>query len=136
VEFDATGQLLILYFAIVDYLKIWEYNEAVHHTYIDYKKAYNSAREKVLCNVLIEFGMPTNVLIMIKIYLNKTWNRVRLEIHLSVMFCIKNSLKPRNVLLLWLFSVAVEYAIKKVQASEETLNLNGTAYFLVYADRC
>jgi hypothetical protein len=52
------------------------------------------------------------------------------------MLCIKNGLKTRHVLLLWFFSVAVEYAIKKVQESEEGLNLNGTAYFLVYADRC
>jgi len=44
----------------------------VHHKYIDFKKAYNSVRGEVLCNVLIEFGMPMNLLILIKMYLNKT----------------------------------------------------------------
>jgi hypothetical protein len=33
VDFDATGQLLIIYSAFVIYLKKWEYNEAVHHLY-------------------------------------------------------------------------------------------------------
>jgi len=33
VDFDATGQLLIIYSAFVKYFRIkkWEYNEALHH---------------------------------------------------------------------------------------------------------
>jgi hypothetical protein len=66
VEFDATGQLLILCFAIVDYLKKIKYNEAVHHTYIAFKKDYDSVRKEVLFNVLIEFCMPMKLIILIK----------------------------------------------------------------------
>jgi hypothetical protein len=40
------------------YLKKWEYNGAVHQLYIDLRKAYDSVRREVLCNVLIEFGIP------------------------------------------------------------------------------
>jgi len=47
------------------------------------------------------------------------------------MLFIKNGLKTRDALLLWLFSVAVEYAIKKVKESEEGLNLNAIRHFLV-----
>jgi hypothetical protein len=35
----------------------WEYNETVHQLFIDFKKAYNSVKE-VLCNILIDFGVP------------------------------------------------------------------------------
>ena len=43
VDFDATGQLLIIYSAFVKYLrKKWEYNEAVHQLFTDFKKAYDS----------------------------------------------------------------------------------------------
>jgi hypothetical protein len=36
----------------------WEYNEAVHQLFIDFKKAYDSVRREVLYNILIEFGVP------------------------------------------------------------------------------
>jgi hypothetical protein len=39
VDFDATGQLLIIHSAFVKYLEKWENNEAVHHLFIDIKKA-------------------------------------------------------------------------------------------------
>jgi hypothetical protein len=37
--------------------KIWEYNETVYQLFIDFKKAYDSVRRKVLYNILIEFGV-------------------------------------------------------------------------------
>jgi hypothetical protein len=39
-------------------VKKWEYNEAVHQLFIDFKKAYDSVRREVLYNILIEGGMP------------------------------------------------------------------------------
>ena len=38
--------------------KKWEYNEAVHRLFIDFKKAYYSVRREVLYNILMEFGTP------------------------------------------------------------------------------
>ena len=38
--------------------KEWEYNEAVHQLFIDFKKSYDSVRREVLYNILIEFGTP------------------------------------------------------------------------------
>jgi len=40
--------------------KKWEYNEAVHQLFIDFKKAYDSVGREVLYNILIEFGIPMN----------------------------------------------------------------------------
>ena len=37
--------------------KKWEYNEAVLQLFIDFKKAYDSVREEVLYNILMEFGI-------------------------------------------------------------------------------
>ena len=59
VDFDATGQLLIIYFAFFKYLrKKWEYNEALHQLFIDFKKAYDSVMREVLYNILIWCGIP------------------------------------------------------------------------------
>jgi len=46
--------------------KKWEYNEAVHHLFIDFKKAYDSVRREVLYNILIEFGIPKKLVRLIK----------------------------------------------------------------------
>jgi hypothetical protein len=48
VDFDATGELLIIYSAFVKYLrKKWEYNEAVQQLFVDFKKTYDSVRREV-----------------------------------------------------------------------------------------
>ena len=46
--------------------KKWEYNEAVHKLFVDFKKAYNSVRREVLYNILIEFGIPKKLVRLIK----------------------------------------------------------------------
>jgi hypothetical protein len=37
---------------------LWEYNETLHHLFIDFKKAYYSVRKEVMYSALIEFGKP------------------------------------------------------------------------------
>jgi hypothetical protein len=75
VGFDVTDQLLIRLSAFVRYCrKKWEYNETVHHLFIDLKKAYDSVRREVLYNILIEFGVPMKLARLIKMCLNKTTN--------------------------------------------------------------
>jgi hypothetical protein len=46
--------------------KKWEYNEPVHQLFIDFKKAYDSVRWEVLCNILIEFGVPKKLVRLVK----------------------------------------------------------------------
>ena len=55
VDSDATDHI----FCIRQILqKKWEYHEAVNQIFIDFKKAYDSVRREVLCNIVIEFGSP------------------------------------------------------------------------------
>ena len=77
--FDARSQLLIFHSAFVKHLrKKWECNEAVHHLFIDLKKAYDSVRREVLYNIPIEFGILMKLVRLIKMC-----SRVRVCKHLS-----------------------------------------------------
>ena len=79
-------------------LKKWEYNEAVKHLFIDFKKAYNSVRREILYNILIEICFPVKLVNLIKMCLNETYTRVRVGKHLSDMLPIKNGLKQGDTL--------------------------------------
>jgi hypothetical protein len=76
--------------------KKWEYNEAVHKLFTDFKKAYDSIRREVLYNILIEFSIPMKLVRLVKICPNETYSRVRVEKHLSDTFPIKNGLKQED----------------------------------------
>ena len=70
-----------------------EYNETVHHLFIDFKKGYDSARREVLYNILMEFSRIMKLIKLIKMCLNETYSRVRVGKNLSDMFPIRNGLK-------------------------------------------
>jgi len=69
---------------------------------------------------------------IIKMCLNKTYSRFPVGKHLSDMFHVKNGLKQGDALLPLLFSFPPEYVIRRFQANQDDLKLNGTHQFLVY----
>jgi hypothetical protein len=88
--FDVTDQLLIRFSAFVRYWrKKWEYNETVHQTFIDFKKAYDSVKREALYNILIEFSVPMKLVRLIKMCLNETYSKVHIGKHLCDYFLTK-----------------------------------------------
>jgi hypothetical protein len=72
---DTTGQLLIIYYAFIIYLRNkWKNNDAVYQFFIDFKKTYDSVRIEALCNILTEYGIPMKLVWLTKMCLNKTYS--------------------------------------------------------------
>jgi len=103
--------------------KKWEYNEAAHQQFIDFKKACDSVRREVLYNLLIEFGMAMKLVRLIKMCLIETYSRVRVGQNLSDMFPVRNGLKQGDALSPLLLYFALNYAIRKVQVKPEWLEI-------------
>jgi hypothetical protein len=103
----------------------------VYQIFIDSKKAYDSVRREVLYNILIEFGIPMQLVRLIKLCLTESYSRVRVGKNLSDMSPIRNGLKQGDSLSPLLFNFALEYAIGRVQVIQDDLKLNDTYHQLL-----
>jgi hypothetical protein len=99
----------------------WQYNETVYQPFTDFKKAYDSVRREVLYYILVEFGIPMKLVRLIKMNLNETYSKVRIDKYLTDNFLIQNCLKQGDALLPLLFNLALEYVITKVQENQAGL---------------
>ena len=111
--------------------KKWELCETLHQLFLDFKEACNSVRREVLYNTVVEFGIPVKLVRLIKVCLNEICSRVN---RLSDMFRMKNGLKQGDALTPLIFNVALEYAIRRVQVTQDGLKVNATLQLLVYVD--
>jgi hypothetical protein len=77
VDFDATGQLLVIYCACVKNLrKKREYNEEVRYLFLYFKKTYDLLRREVFYTILIEFGIHIKLVWLMKVCLHKNYSKV------------------------------------------------------------
>jgi len=71
VDFGVTTDHIFCIHRILE--KKRECNDRVHQLLIGFKKAYDSFRREVLCNILIEFGFSMKLVRLIKMCLNERY---------------------------------------------------------------
>ena len=103
----------------------------MRHLFIDFKKAYNSVRREVLYNILIELGISMKLVRPIRICMNETYSRVRVNKYLTDTFDIMNSLKKGDALSPLLLNFALKYAFMRVQINQDGLKLSGNISLLL-----
>ena len=84
-------------------------------------------------NILIEFGIPMELVRIIKMCLNENYSRVRVDENLFDMCRFNKGVKQGDALSPLLLNFALEYAIRRDQVNQDYLKLNGTHQILVYA---
>jgi hypothetical protein len=108
-------------------------NGTVHQIFIDFKKAYDSVRTEVFCNIILEFGVPMDLVRLIQMCLIEMHSRIRTGKHLFDSFPIRNGLKQDDLQPL-ISNFVLEYAFRKVQEKQVGLKLYRTLQLLAYAD--
>jgi hypothetical protein len=98
-------------------VKDWEYNETIHQLFVEFKKACDSIKGKVLCNILLQFKEPMKLVRLIKPCLNVLYSKDNINNHFSDNFPIQNGIKQGDALSPLLFDFDLEYAIRKAQES-------------------
>ena len=74
---------------------------------IRFKNIRYSVRAEVLCNIVIQFGIPMKLVRIIKMCLNETYSRVWVDKHLSDTFPVRIGLKLGDALSPLPFNFAV-----------------------------
>ena len=72
--------------------KCHEYQIKLHHLFVNYKQAYDSLKRQSIIEIMEEFSMPGKLVSRIKMTLEGTWSKVRVEGELTEEFDVQREL--------------------------------------------
>ena len=111
--------------------KCYEFNITVHQLYVDFKAAYDSINRQQLLVALHNLEIPRK---LIKMTLENTESKVRVNGQLSDVFSLQQGLRQGDSLSSTLFNLALEEVIRKIPANRGGTLFNRTTQNLAFAD--
>jgi hypothetical protein len=75
-------------------------------------------KREVLYDILREFGITKKLVRLIKMCLNETYSKIRVDKPLPDKFPIQNGLKQEDALSPLLLNITLEYDLRKVQENQ------------------
>lgn len=114
--------------------KCYEYNIDLHHLFIDFKQAYDSIYRSKMYETLQEFGIPDKLIRLVRMCLNNSAARVRVQGGFSDVFSISRGLRQGDVLSTILFNLTLERVIRSVDVNPNGTIFSRSMQYLAYAD--
>jgi len=90
-----------------------DYKVDIHQLYIDYKQAYDTINRAELVEIMKELGIPMKLVILVKMTLANTNNKVKIQGKLSPGFETTIGLRQGDSLSTLLFNLCMEKIIRK-----------------------
>jgi hypothetical protein len=103
--------------------KCYEYDVELHNFFINFQQAYNSINRNKLLLIMINFGIPQKLVKLVKMTLENSKCRVKIQGVLSQQFDVKGGVRQGDPLSTVLFSLVLEYAVRNI-----TYNHGGTIF--------
>jgi hypothetical protein len=112
--------------------KHYGYNKNINLVFVDFKQAYDNIIRNKLWNNLKRLGIPTKIVILIKLCNNNTNCIVRVQGELSESFEVVKGLRQDDALSLVLLNLALESVIRRI-SQRQPMEVNGNHTLLTYA---
>jgi hypothetical protein len=114
--------------------KTVEYQEGIHHLFMDFKAAYDSINRKMLYSAMEEFGIPLKLIRLVKQTMARVQCLIRVQSYLSNPLEAKNGLRQGDALACLLFNIVLEKLVRDSGIQTRGTIFYKTVQMLAYAD--
>lgn len=128
---STTDQIFILRQVIE---KTWEFDKKLYCLFIDFKKAYDSVNRESIWRIMEESGIPSKLIGLTRMCIEKTECKVRVEGRESECFTVETGVKQGDCISPSLFNLVLEKALKKASSIGRGTIVGDEVKLLAFAD--